>query len=121
MNILRKLWQWLCRVFDDSVRIFQREVKARKDDFATITKEELGSIARTQGKHFFLGGLTSLIKRRLPNVPYLDVVKVGYEDCFESHGVQPIATLGRFLNPFWNRLTGKYYGSPLISVDFSCM
>lgn len=121
MNILRKLWDWLCRFFDDSVRILKRELKARKEDIESITKAELRQMAKTEGKHFFLGGLTAFVKQRFPGLPLKNVVKVGYEDCFEATGVQPLAATSRFLRSFWTRLTGNYSGSPLVQIDFACM
>ena len=119
MNILRKFWQWLCRFVDDSFRILKREVNERKRNIASITKMELKQMAKTEGKHFFLGGLTAFTKRQFPCLPFRDVVKVGYEDCFEASGVQPLAALGRCLNSFWSRLAGNYCGSTLVRLDFA--
>lgn len=121
MNILRKLWDWLCRLFDDSVRILKREIKARQDDLASITKTELKQMAKTEGKHFFLGGLAAYAKRRYPSLPLQNVVKVGYEDCFEASGIQPLAAFSRCLKSFWSRCAGNYVGSPLVQIDFACM
>lgn len=118
MNILRKFWQWLCRFASDSWRILQREIAERKQDIASITKVELQQIAKTEGKHFFLGGLSAFTKRQFPCLPFKDNVKVGYEDCFEAGGIQPIAALGRCLNSFWRRLAGNYHGSPAFRLDF---
>ena len=118
MNILRKFWQWLCRFASDSWRILQREIAERKQDIASITKVELQQIAKAEGKHFFLGGLAAYAKRRYPSLPLQNVVKVGYEDCFEAGGIQPLAALGRCLNSFWRRLAGNYHGSPAFRLDF---
>ena len=121
MNILRKFWQWLCRFASDSWRILQREIAERKQDIASITTVEIKQMAKAEGKHLFLGGLTAFAKRQFPKLPYKNVVKVGYEDCFEASGIQPLAAFSRCLKSFWSRCTGNYSGSPLIQIDFACM
>lgn len=121
MNTLRKIWQWLCRFVDDSWRILKREVNERRKDIASITTVEIKQMAKAEGKHLFLGGLTAFAKRQFPKLPYKNVVKVGYEDCFEATGVQPLAASGRFLKSFLSRLTGNYSCSPLVQLDFNCI